>query len=147
MARIMFSFAKLFKTSKIKMKQIVLTIAALLTFTFAQAQTQIREYGAFKKESELKSAFQKFDMSAFTKAKVLFVCDTLEKEASLAELNELMKTYIPIPKKSEVKKASETNNGWVQTFGIYKGDDALMYVRFSISPETEKLEEVFVEKN
>lgn len=123
------------------------TILSALTFLSTFAQTQMREYDSFKEEKELKSAFLKFDMTTFTQDKVVFVCDTIEKEVKPAELNSLMKSYINIPKNSQVKKASETNNGWIQTFGVYKGEDAIMYVRFTISPVTGKLEEVNVEKN
>ncbi len=123
------------------------TIFSALTFLSTFAQTQMREYDSFKEEKELKSAFLKFDMSTFAQDNVVFVCDTIEKEVKPAELNKLMKSYINIPKNSQVKKASETNNGWIQTFGVYKGEDAIMYVRFTISPVTGKLEEVNVEKN
>lgn len=136
-----------FKNINRRMKQILATLIIICALSFTSFAQQMREFGAFKKEAELKSAFLKFDMSSFTKGKVLFVYDTLERAASVSELNNLMKSYISIPKKAVIKKASETNNGWIQTFGIYKDDDALMYIRFSISPETESLEEVFVEKN
>ena len=130
------------------MKRLAMNLALVLLFSnITLAQTQMKEYDSFKKENELKAAFLKFDMASFSQDNVMFVCDTIERQVRTAELNNLMKTYVRIPKNSTVKKASETNNGWVQTFGIYKGDDAIMYIRFTINPDTEKLEEVNVEKN
>lgn len=130
------------------MKRLAMNLAlVLLLSNITLAQTQMKEYDSFKKENELKAAFLKFDMAAFTQDNVVFVCDTIERQVKPSELNELMKTYVRIPRNTQIKKASETNNGWVQTFGIYKGDDAIMYIRFTINPDTEKLEEVNVEKN
>jgi hypothetical protein len=54
---------------------------------------------------------------------------------------------LPVINNTVLKKASETNNGYVQSFGLYKGDDALYYVRFNLNPLSGKLEEVVVEKN
>lgn len=125
-----------------------LTILTLTLFTINSfAQTQMKEYDSFKDETGLKAAFLKFDMTKYAQDNVTFVCDTIEKQVKPSELNSLMKSYINIPRNSQIKKASETNNGWIQTFGVYKGDDAIMYVRFTISPVTGKLEEVNVEKN
>jgi hypothetical protein len=130
------------------MKILAMKLALVMLFCNSIfAQTQIKEYDSFKKEHELKTAFLKFDMTAFAQDNVVFVCDTIERQVKPAELNDLMKTHVRIPKNTQIKKASETNNGWVQTFGVYKGDDALMYVRFTLNPDTEKLEEVSVEKN
>jgi hypothetical protein len=130
------------------MKRLAINLAlALLLSHITLAQTQMKEYDSFKKEHELKTAFLKFDMTAFAQDNVVFVCDTIERQVKPSELNELMKTHVRIPRNTQIKKASETNNGWVQTFGIYKDDDAIMYIRFTINPDTEKLEEVNVEKN
>lgn len=130
------------------MKILAMKLALVMLFCNSIfAQTQMKEYDSFKKEHELKTAFLKFDMTAFAQDNVVFVCDTIERQVKPAELNDLMKTHVRIPKNTQIKKASETNNGWVQTFGVYKGDDALIYVRFTLNPDTEKLEEVSVEKN
>ncbi len=86
-------------------------------------------------------------MTAFAQDNVVFVCDTIERQVKPSELNDLMRTHVRFPRNTQIKKASETNNGWVQTFGIYKDDDAIMYIRFTINPDNEKLEEVNVEKN
>ena len=125
-------------------KLLTLVLLALSVTVFAQ-----EEHEAFKKDAELKEAFLKLDMSTFMGTEVNFICDTIDKTPhTSAALNALMKTNIQFPKNTVVKKASETNNGYVQTFGIYnKTDDALMYVRFTLNPLTGKLEEVQVERN
>lgn len=112
----------------------------------AQAQ---EEHEAFKKDAELKSAFMRLDLSSFMESPVTVICDTLDRTVnSPSTLNDLLKTCIVFPKNTSVRKASETNNGYVQTFGIYnKHEDALMYVRFTLNPESGKLEEVMIEKN
>lgn len=111
----------------------------------AQAQEM---HDAFKQDAELKEAFMKLDMSIFMSEPVNFICDTIDKTVSnVTSLNNLMRQNILFPKNTQVKKASETNNGYVQTFGIYKNDDAIMYVRFTLNAETGKLEEVVVERN
>lgn len=122
------------------------SIALILFSISAFAQ---EEHESFKKDAELKAAFMKLDMSTFMEEPVNFICDTVDKTPrTAAALNLLMKTYIPFPKNTHVQKASETNNGYVQSFGIYnKTDDALMYVRFTLNPISGKLEEVVVEKN
>jgi hypothetical protein len=107
-----------------------------------------QEHESFKQDAELKNALLKLDMTPFFEEPVNFVCDTIDKTPKTAfSLNTLMRTYIVFPKNTEVKKASETNNGYIQSFGIYKGDDALMYIRFTLNPLSGKLEEVMVEKN
>jgi hypothetical protein len=58
-----------------------------------------------------------------------------------------MRRHIRLPKNSQINKASETNNGYVQTYGIYKNDEAIYYVRLSMNQLSGKLEEVFVERN
>jgi hypothetical protein len=129
------------------MKKIL--IAALASFILFSAKAQqIQMHESFKQDKELKDAFLKFDLTPFMSDKANFVFDTIEREVSTnKELVSLIKDYIRIPKNAQIKKASETNNGYIQTFGIYKGDDALYYVRFTLSPLTSKLEEVSVEKN
>lgn len=124
--------------------KLLYTLLFAFASTTAMAQAQ---HEAFKKDQELQTAFVNKDLSAFMDEPVTFIFDTLERQVNAAELQKLMKTYIPTVKNSVVKKASETNNGYVQSFGLYKGDDALYYVRFTLNPLTGKLEEVMVEKN
>ena len=127
------------------MKKLLSIVFLCISFSvFAQ-----EEHESFKKDAELKEAFLKLDMTSFMETEVNFICDTIDKTPhSAAALNALMKTHIIFPKNTVVKKASETNNGYVQSFGIYnKTDDALMYVRFTLNPVSGKLEEVLVEKN
>lgn len=121
----------------------------LLAFAFATPALAQEEHESFKKDEELKQAFISLDMSSFMQEPVNFICDTIDKTPKTAmALNTLMRTHILFPKNTTVKKASETNNGYVQTYGIYnKTDDALMYVRFTLNPISGKLEEVLVEKN
>ncbi|MFA6261181.1 MAG: hypothetical protein WC760_06930 [Bacteroidia bacterium] len=121
---------------------------SLLFFGFFAANAQ-EEHEAFKKDAELKTAFMRLDLTAFMETPVNVICDTLDRTVNTpSSLNALMKTCVEFPKNSSVRKASETNNGYVQTFGIYnKAEDALMYVRFTLNPESGKLEEVMIEKN
>jgi hypothetical protein len=125
------------------MKWILTLIIAFGSVTLmAQAQHE-----AFKQDKELEAAFLQKNLSAFIDEPVTFIFDTLERQVNAVELQQLMKTYVPTVKNSVIRKASETNNGFVQSFGLYKGDDALYYVRFTLNPLTSKLEEVVVEKN
>ena len=126
------------------MKWIVTLMLAIASVT---AMAQDAQHEAFKKDKELEAAFLQKNLSAFVDEPVTFVCDTLERQVNAVELQQLMKTYVPTVKNGVIKKASETNNGYVQSFGLYKGDDALYYVRFTLNPLTSKLEEVMVEKN
>jgi len=128
------------------MKKLLLSALAIIATTVVFAQTQQHE--SFKKDKELQEALLKFDLREFMDAPVNFVFDTLERQVTSAELTKLMKTYISTPKNTAFRKASETNNGYVQSFGLYtKDDDVLYYVRFTLNPLTSKLEEVVVEKN
>lgn len=126
------------------MKKTWLTLSILFSTTFLFAQAQ---HDAFKKEKELQAAFVNYDMKSFVTEPVTFICDTMERQVNAAQLTSLMKKYIPNSKKIIIKKASEANNGYVQSFGLYKDEDALYYVRFTLNPLTSKLEEVVVEKN
>ena len=121
----------------------------LLLFTFTSvigfAQTM---YGSFTKEAELMEAMSNYDYTKLVNSNVLFSYDTLETEVNLADLNALMRKYVILDKNTKIKKAAETNNGYVQTMGFYnKNEDALMYVRFEFSPLDGKLKEVYLEKN
>jgi hypothetical protein len=121
----------------------------LVLFTFTSvigfAQTM---YGSFTKEAELMEAMSNYDYTKLVNSNVLFSYDTLEIEVNLADLNALMRKYVILDKNIKIKKAAETNNGYVQTMGLYnKNEDALMYVRFEFSPLDGKLKEVYLEKN
>ncbi len=126
------------------MKKIWLTLSILCSTTLLFAQAQ---HDAFKQDKELQTALINYDLRAFVTEPVTFVCDTIERQVNAAQLSELMKKYIPSSKKIVIRKASEANNGYVQSFGLYKDEDALYYVRFTLNPLTSKLEEVVVEKN
>jgi hypothetical protein len=127
------------------MKKIWLTLSLICSSIFLFAQTQ---YGSFTQDKELETALHNYDMKAFVAEPVAFTCDTVERNVNAADLALLMKQYFPPVKKTTVKKASETNNGYVQSFGMYtQEDDALYYIRFVINPLTAKLEEVVIEKN
>jgi hypothetical protein len=124
--------------------KLIHTLVLVFASLTAMAQAQ---HEAFKKDKELEAAFVQKDLSAFIDQPVTFVFDTLERQVNSAELQKMMKTYVPNVKNGVIKKASETNNGYVQSFGIYKDEDALYYVRFTLNPLSGKLEEVAVEKN
>ncbi|MEI6595108.1 MAG: hypothetical protein WCO28_06060 [Bacteroidota bacterium] len=133
------------------MKKIILSL--IVSFVFIGAKAQLNEHSenelheSFQQDKELKAAVLKFDLSLFINDKTNFIVDTIEKIVNAKDLNRLMKEYIPLPKNSQIRKASESNNGYTQTYGVYKGDDALTYVRFTFSQETGILQEVAVEKN
>jgi hypothetical protein len=129
------------------MKIILFTLLLALSCFTASSQPQIQMHESFKKDKELKDAILKNDLTPFYSNKVVFMFDTTEREVQLRELNSLLKSSLQIPRNGEIKKASETNNGYVQTFGIYKNDDALYYIRFTMNQITGMLEEVHVEKN
>ena len=124
-----------------------LLIAATLFFSISTALIAQTQYEAFGKDKELQAALIKYDLKEFVEGPVLFTCDTVEKKVNATQLALLMKTHLPVIKKTVIKKASETNNGFVQSYGMYDGDDALYYVRFTLNPLSGKLEEVVVEKN
>ena len=133
------------------MKKIILSL--IVSFLFIGAKAQLNEHSenelheSFQQDKELKAAILKFDLTLFINDKTNFIVDTIEKIVNAKDLNRLMKEYIPLPKNSQIRKASESNNGYTQTYGVYKGDDALTYVRFTFSQETGILQEVAVEKN
>ncbi len=133
------------------MKKILSTIIVSLVFFGAKAQlnehSENEMHESFQRDKELKAAFLKFDLTSFINDNTNFVVDTIERMVNAKDLNRLMKEYIQLPKNSQIRKASESNNGYTQTFGVYKGDDALTYVRFTFSQETGVLQEVSVEKN
>lgn len=127
------------------MKKIWLTLSFICSSVLLFAQTA---HGSFSQDKELETALLKYDMKEFVAEPVMFMSDTVERKVNTAELTVLMKMYFPPVKKTIVKKASETNNGYVQSFGMYNAeDDALYYIRFVLNPLTAKLEEVVVEKN
>lgn len=127
------------------MKKFWLTLSFVCSSVFLFAQAQ---HGSFTQDKELETALKNYDMKEFVSEPVAFTCDTVERNANAADLAILIKTYFPPVKKTIVKKASETNNGYIQSFGMYNSeDDALYYIRFVMNPLTAKLEEVVVEKN
>lgn len=133
------------------MKKVVSIV--IILFMFIGVKAQLNEHPenelheSFQRDKELKTAVLKFDLTDFITDKTNFIIDTVEKIVNSKDLNRLMKEYIPMPKNAQIRKASECNNGYTQTFGVYKGDDALTYVRFTFSQETGELQEVAVEKN
>jgi hypothetical protein len=127
------------------MKKLLLTLSLVCSGLFLFAQTQ---HGSFAQDKELENALLNYDMKAFVTEPVMFTADTVERKVNAADLSILMKQYFPQVKKTVVKKASETNNGYVQSFGMYnQEEDALYYIRFVMNPLTAKLEEVVIEKN
>ncbi len=130
------------------MKKILLSAAGMLAFGLSATLAQ-EFHDSFKKEAELKQAFVKMDMTEFLDQEVNFVCDSIDRPIKKQEVTFRMKQNIAFPKKQkyEIKKASETNNGYVQTYGIYVGEDAVYYVRFNLNPLTSKLEEIKIERN
>lgn len=104
-------------------------------------------HDAFTKDAELEASLKKYDLSAFVSEPVNFICDTVDKTATAQELNVYLNLYLPRVKNSIIRKASETNNGFVQTYGLYKQEDALYYIVLKLNPLSGKLEEVVVEKN
>jgi hypothetical protein len=124
-------------------------LAVLFLLVGMKAFAQYKSYDPFTKENQLKAAFLKYDMSAFVKGNVLYTHEEeAEEEISLKQLNSRLKHHADIPRNCKVRKCSEANNGYVQTLGIYnKEDDPVMYVRFTINPETQLLSEVSVTKN
>jgi hypothetical protein len=133
------------------MKKIFATLLILLIYVGAKAQlnehSENELHESFQQDKELKAAILKFDLTFFVNDKTNFVVDTIEKIVNAKDLNRLMKEYIPLPKNAQIRKASESNNGYTQTYGVYKGDDALTYMRFTFSQENGTLQEVSIEKN
>lgn len=125
-----------------------LKTAAIISFCLltlpAISQTQ---YEAFGKENELHNAMKTYNFNQLIDEPVLFMCDTIERQVKAEELNLLMKTCVVTDKKTVIKKAAETNNGYIQTLGVYKNEDALMYIKFEFDQQTSKLKEVVIEKN
>jgi hypothetical protein len=127
------------------MRKLIITLVSIALSSFAYAQ-QMHE--AFKKETELMMAVKSFDYSALAADVVVFEFDTLHQEVDVAGLNKLIKNYLVPGKQQTFRKAAETNNGYIQTIGLYtKTDDAVMYIRFEFDPLTSKLIEVVLERN
>ncbi|MFI5221199.1 MAG: hypothetical protein ACHQK8_02655, partial [Bacteroidia bacterium] len=95
----------------------------------------------------LRAAFLRFDMTPFVKGPINFVCDTVQQTVEVKELNRLIRRHVKIPRNAQILKASESNNGYTQTYGVYKGDDAILYITFTLNQENGILEEVDVETN
>lgn len=141
------------QNTKPTLKKIILTTLLFVAFTGVKAQLNEHPenelHESFQRDRELKAAVLKFDLTAFIADKTNFIVytDTIERMVDAKDLKKLMKEYVRLPKNSQIRKASESNNGYTQTFGVYKGDDAITYVRFTFSQETGILQEVAVEKN
>lgn len=124
----------------------VLVIIALAAFSFVASAQQMHE--SFKKEPQLMQAIKSYDFTALAAEEVLFEFDTIQRQASPAELNALLKQHMVLGKQQTIRKAAEANHGYVQTMGIYsKNDDALFYIKFEFDPLTSKLKEVVIQRN
>lgn len=126
------------------MKKILLTLLILPITCVCVAQTL---YESFNRDAELVEALKQYNFTRFISEPVTFTYDTLERTLTAAQVNELMKLYFKPEKKAIVKKAAETNNGYTQTYGIYKDDIAIMYARFEFYQETMMLKEIILERN
>lgn len=96
--------------------------------TVASSEDQIAyaTHAYFSKEKEVRSALVKCDLSKFFKDDVTMTLDGKDKVVNLSKLNQALKKFMPAG--CNLKKASETNNGYTLSFGAYKGDDALAYI-------------------
>jgi hypothetical protein len=127
------------------MKKLIL-ICVLAACSFAVSAQQMHE--SFKKEPQLMQAIKSYDFTALAADVVVFEFDTIQREATPIELNQLIKQYVVIGKQQTMRKAAEANNGYIQTMGIYtKNDDALLYIKFEFDPLTSKLIEVVLNRN
>ncbi len=128
----------------------MITYVSLMLFCgvlFAQ-QEDMTWFDAFQKDKELRAALLRHDLKPFFKNSVTYVNNNIEKEIkSVEELNKLLAKDTKLPKNAVIKKVSETNSGWIQTFGIYRGDDPLTFIRFTLNPATGMLDEVTIERN
>lgn len=119
---------------------ILLTIGSYITY----AQTL---HDSFQRDIELEAAIQRYNLTSFIDQPVNFICDTIEKTASAVEINAYLNIYAPRVKNSVIRKASETNNGFVQTYGVYKNEDAIYYIIIKLNSLSGFLEELVIEKN
>ena len=122
--------------------------ASLLTApSIVKSQTvEYEMHGAFSEDKELKTAIHRCDFSKLSNnGKVSVVIeDKKEKVVTIPELNKIVKKYMP--KDAFIKKSSETNNGYTQAYGAYKGYDALVYFTFIFDVDG-VLMEVDIDKN
>jgi hypothetical protein len=127
------------------MKPIILSLTFAVLSLGAYAQ-QLHE--SFKKEPQLMQALKTYDFTSLAANEVAFEFDTIQRQASPAELNQLLRQHMVVGKQQTLRKAAEANNGYVQTMGVYtKGDDALLYIKFEFDPLTSKLIEVVIQRN
>jgi hypothetical protein len=127
------------------MKPIILSLTFTVLSLGAYAQ-QLHE--SFKKEPQLMQALKTYDFTSLAANEVAFEFDTIHRQASPAELNQLLRQHMVVGKQQTLRKAAEANNGYVQTMGVYtKGDDALLYIKFEFDPLTSKLIEVVIQRN
>jgi len=104
-------------------------------------------YESFNRDAELMEALKQYNFNGFITDPVTFTYDTLERTLTAEQVNQWMKLYFKPEKKSIVKKAAETNNGYTQTYGIYKDDIAVLFARFEFYQENMMLKEIVLERN
>jgi hypothetical protein len=127
----------------------MLKLSVVATFAFFMSLSALAqaEHESFTKDNELLQAVVKKNITPFASEPFMFICDTMEKQVTDIEANQLLALMVPTIKGSVINKASETNHGYVQTFGLYKNDDALYYIRLSLSPLSGKIEEIEIKQN
>jgi hypothetical protein len=111
-------------------------------------EEDIKEFEYFKNIAPLREALKKRDLAPYLATEVLWISETNEVSVSAHEANTLLKSTIKLPPKYTIKQASETNHGYVQTFGIYGADEvAIYFVALRINMQTKKVEEIRVTIN
>jgi hypothetical protein len=127
------------------MKKLLLALFILPAAFVCMAQNTL--YESFNRDAELMEALKQYNFNGFITDPVTFTYDTLERTLTAEQVNQWMKLYFKPEKKSIVKKAAETNNGYTQTYGIYKDDIAIMFARFEFYQENMMLKEIVLERN
>ncbi|MFN4971620.1 MAG: hypothetical protein ACK45I_03665 [Bacteroidota bacterium] len=127
------------------MKKLLLALFLLPAAFVCMAQNTL--YESFNRDAELMEALKQYNFNGFITDPVTFTYDTLERTLTAEQVNQWMKLYFKPEKKSIVKKAAETNNGYTQTYGIYKDDIAVLFARFEFYQENMMLKEIVLERN
>ena len=127
------------------MKKLLLALFLLPAAFVCMAQNTL--YESFNRDAELMEALKQYNFNGFITDPVTFTYDTLERTLTAEQVNQWMKLYFKPEKKSIVKKAAETNNGYTQTYGIYKDDIEIMFARFEFYQENMMLKEIVLERN
>lgn len=127
------------------MKKLLLALFILPAAFVCMAQNTL--YESFNRDAELMEALKQYNFNGFITDPVTFTYDTLERTLTAEQVNQWMKLYFKPEKKSIVKKAAETNNGYTQTYGIYKDDIAVLFARFEFYQENMMLKEIVLERN